>query len=54
MAGWWCIGAGLLWWFLGVEGQRTKLGYFTTDAGVHSVTTRQAKAISAEIDDLSK
>jgi len=39
---------------MGVYVLKNKLGYFTTDAGAHSVTTPQAKAIGAEIDDLSK
>jgi hypothetical protein len=39
---------------LGVYVLKNKLGYFTTDAGAHSVTTPQAKAIAKEIDDLSK
>jgi hypothetical protein len=39
---------------MGVYVLKNKLGYFTTDAGAHSVTTPQAKAIAKEIDDLSK
>jgi 23S rRNA pseudoU1915 N3-methylase RlmH len=39
---------------MGVYVLKNKLGYFTTDAGAHSVTTLQAKAIAKEIEDLSK
>ena len=39
---------------MGVYLMKNKLGYFTTDAGAHSVKTEQAKAIAQEIDSLSK
>jgi hypothetical protein len=39
---------------LGIYVMKSKLGYFNTDAGAHSIKSNQAKDIAQEIDQLSK